>query len=473
MMFLAVLFIAALVVRLWGLSRIHYWDEMVYLQNAQVICCGKTNYSELSFRPPLISLFYAAIFKVWHSIYAACIGAALLNALAPVFLYLGGRLAVGRRASLIGSLLLALSPFFVGIFPAGFESDDTGNSLLTDSPALTLIALSFWLLLKAIGAPSFVRFFCGGISLALCILMRFGSLSTVAILLTLTVLSSSIWRALAATLSGLAVGIGPYLTWCSLNFGDPLFAIKEGWTHVEGQTESFTFFIRNSFVIFGPIVIVGLALYLVCSSVPLLSKGLKSGGLFGPQNMQLSVHMQAYLVAWATVAFLTFSLIPHKEPRYIMPAAPPLFLLSGVGLGSVFGLQRRGMRWGGCGGLCVSVILTILPLGSRLSRPLIDRTIPDEERAGKLLAATLPSTITLYMSFNYPTLAYYTNFRIRELSDLGPALYHDMEQVPPGEVLVVYREAEAPSQADTAWCDASHLFARVAEYPSLVVYRRL
>ena len=35
------------------MSKLHFWDEMVYLQSAQVICCGKTNYSELDYRPPL------------------------------------------------------------------------------------------------------------------------------------------------------------------------------------------------------------------------------------------------------------------------------------------------------------------------------------------------------------------------------------------------------------------------------------
>src|SRR5579864_4065030 len=72
---------AAFVLRVWGLSKMHFWDETVYLQNAQVICCGKTNYSELDFRPPLISLIYAGVFLLWRHIYAACIVAAFLNAL--------------------------------------------------------------------------------------------------------------------------------------------------------------------------------------------------------------------------------------------------------------------------------------------------------------------------------------------------------------------------------------------------------
>jgi asparagine N-glycosylation enzyme membrane subunit Stt3 len=126
---------AAFLVRIWGISKDHFWDEMVYLQNAQVICCGKINYSELDFRPPLISLIWAGVFLLWHHIYAACIVTAFLNALGPVFLYLAGRMSVGRLPAAIAALLLAFSPFFVGVFPNGFASDATGNSLLTDSPA--------------------------------------------------------------------------------------------------------------------------------------------------------------------------------------------------------------------------------------------------------------------------------------------------------------------------------------------------
>ena len=147
---LVLLAAAAFLVRIWGVSRIHFGDEMVYFQNAQVICCGKINYSELDFRPPLISVLIAGVFLVWHSIFAACIATAFVNALGPLFLYRAGSLAVGRAPAAIAAALLAFSPFFAGVFPDGFTSDATGNSLLTDSPALTLVLVAFWLLLRAL-----------------------------------------------------------------------------------------------------------------------------------------------------------------------------------------------------------------------------------------------------------------------------------------------------------------------------------
>jgi len=172
----------AFVLRVWPLSKVHFWDEAVYLQNAEVICCGKATYSELDRRPPLLSLIFAAVFLLWHHVYAACIAAALLNSLGPALLYVSGRMLAGRIPAAIASLLLAFSPFFVGIFPTGFVSDDTGNSLLSDSPALTLILLSFWLLLRALRQQTDLRFACAGFVLALTVLMRFASLSSVGVL---------------------------------------------------------------------------------------------------------------------------------------------------------------------------------------------------------------------------------------------------------------------------------------------------
>ena len=90
--FLVLLVAAAFLLRLWPISRGHFWDEAVYLQDAEVICCGKINYSELDSRPPLLSLLFDAMFLVWHSAFAANVATALLNALGPAFLYLGGRI---------------------------------------------------------------------------------------------------------------------------------------------------------------------------------------------------------------------------------------------------------------------------------------------------------------------------------------------------------------------------------------------
>ena len=470
--FLPSLFVAALLVRLWGMSKTHFWDEMVYLQNAQVICCGKVNYSELDFRPPLLSLIFAGVFLLWRHIFAACIATGFVNALGPVFLFFAGRLSVGRLPAAIASLLLAFSPFFIGIFPADFASDDTGNSLLTDSPALTLVLLGFWLLLRALDRPTVFRFFCAGFALALCILMRFGSIPSVAMLLLLPLATRSRWKAIVACLSGLALGVAPYLLWSRFTYGDFLFTLRAGWTNVEGPVEPFMFFIRNAATIFTPVVLIGLLLSLV-SQLSLLLAPFHSvpDAPMTPASTPSQRLVKAYLWLWLLLGLLFFSLMPHKEPRYILPLAPPVLLLASSGLSLFTALPNKPLRVAGAIFLSAILLLTFLPLRERFSAPFINPTNPDEELASSFLESSVPANASLYMSFNYPAFAFYTNFRIHELSTVGPALYRDMQQIPPGEVLIVYREAEESSQSDIAWVDANPKFQRIRDYPSFVIFR--
>jgi hypothetical protein len=472
--FLSILFVAAFLVRLWGMSKSHFWDEMVYLQNAQVICCGKINYSELDFRPPLLSLIFAGVFLLWRHIFAACIATAFVNALGPVFLFFAGRLSVGRLPAAIASLLLAFSPFFLGIFPTGFDSDDTGNSLLTDSPALTLVLLAFWLLLRALNRPTVFRFFSAGFALALCILMRFGSIPSVAMLLLLPLATRSRWKAIAACFSGLAVGIAPYLLWSRFTFGSFLHTLRVGWTNVEGPVEPFTFFLRNAATIFTPIALIGLLLSLLSllAQLSLLRAPFRSA-FTRPASTGSQRLVKAYLWLWLLLGLLFFSLMPHKEPRYILPLAPPILLLASSGLALFTTLPNKPLRLAAACLLAAVLFLTFLPLHERLTTPFLNSATPDEESASTFLESSLPANTTLYMSFNYPAFAFYTNFRIHELSTVGPALYRDMQQIPPGQVLIVYREAEDSSQSDIAWAAANPKFQRLRDYPSFTIFRSL
>ena len=469
---LLLLVAAAFLVRVWGISRNHFWDEMVYLQNAQVICCGKINYSELEFRPPLISLIFAGVFLLWHHIYAACIVAAFLNALGPVFLYLAGRMSVGRLEAAIAALLLAFSPFFVGVFPNGFASDDTGNSLLTDSPALTLVLLAFWLLLRALDRDNIPGFALAGVVLALSILMRFGTLPSVGVLFLLPLAANRRWKALMACGAGLLVGLAPYLIWSRLAFGTFLFTLRSGWTHVEGTQESIFFYLRNSTAIFTALAVFGL----IVAATSLLWRRLgafsSSAGLQSTSNISPLV-LRTFLWLWLLTELVFFSGMPHKEPRYILPLVPPFLLLAGSGLAIFCTLPSRRFRPVGALLLTALLVFTFSPIRERFSRPFVDRGIPKEMLASEYLQSSLAPGTTLYMSFNYPAFAFYTSYPIHELSAVGPALYDDIEDIPPGEVLIVYRTTDEVSAPDIGWVDANPKFQRMRDFSTFVIYRRL
>lgn len=470
---------AAFIVRIWGMSRFHFWDEMVYLQNAQVICCGKVNYSELDFRPPLLSVIFAGLFLVWRSVFAASIAAAFLNALGPVFLYLAGRRSVGRLPAAIAALLLAFSPFFVGVFPNGFVSDDTGNSLLTDSPALTLILVALWLLLRALQRDSVADFFCAGMALAATVLMRFGSLPSACILFLLPLIAKRRLRALAACALGLLVAMAPYLLWSRLRYGGFFFTLRAGWAGVVDAGEPFSYYIVNSLVIFTPAAVLGLLLKAASSlqrliravahSIP--SQLRNPSALFSGPSPHL---IEAFLWLWLLADFAFFSTMPHKEPRYIMQLAPPFLLLAGSGLALLCSMRHRLLRPAAALLVAALLIFTFLPDRERFDQPFIQPGEPQEMLAAEFLQSALPSTADLYMNFNYPAFAFYTNCRIHELPPDGPALYDEIDRIPPGGILIVYRQSEDAVWApDLAWMDANPNFQRLRDFSTFLIYRRI
>jgi 4-amino-4-deoxy-L-arabinose transferase-like glycosyltransferase len=369
----------------------------------------------------------------------------------------------------IAALLLAFSPFFVGVFPNGFASDDTGNSLLTDSPALTLLLLAFWLLLRALDRQTITRFAWAGLVLALSILMRFGTLPSAGLLFLLPLAAKRRWTALIACGAGLLVGLVPYLLWSRLNFGGFFYTLQSGWEHVEGPVGSVFFYVRNAATIFTPVAVFGLVV--TASSWFWHPVGGFSSRSRVPANFSPLV-LQACLWVWLLTEFVFFSAMPHKEPRYILPLAPPFLLLAGSGLALICALPRKPFR--PIGVLLVTALLafTFVPLRERFRRPFIRHDNPEEMLASQFLQSAFPSETTLYMNFNYPAFAFYTNCPIHELPAVGPALYNEIEQIPPGGVLIVYRKTGEVWEPDIERVNANPKFQRLRDFSTFAIYRR-
>ena len=469
--FVVLLIAAAFVLRLWPLSKSHFWDEAVYLQNAEVICCGKTNYSELDSRPPLLSLVLASVFLLWHHVYAASIVTAFLNALGPVLLYAGGREIVGRIPAAMAAMLLAFLPFFVGVFPAGFASDDTGNSLLSDSPALTLILLSFWLLLGSLRKQTDVRFACCGSVLALAVLMRFASLSSVGVLSLLVFAANRWWRAALACAAGFAAGIGPYLCWSRLRYGGFFTTFRNGWAYLQGREESPLYYVKNFGNIFSWITVAGLAMWMGnWAWEKWRQRESHHMNAIQPTSGRNSMRLQAFICLWAVALLAFFSALRHKEPRYVMPVAPPLFLLAASGLSVLLKGRRRVAQVGGSVLLAGTLTFTFLPVRERFESPFIDDEVSEEMQVSDFLNHSVPSSTVLYSNFNYPVFAYYTNLPIHRLQERGPALYEGLDRLPGDGILIAYKPNDVIGDPRLEWLDSNLHFRRFREFPSLVLY---
>ena len=458
---------AGFLLRVWGLSRAHFWDETVYLQDAEVICCGKINYSELGSRPPLLSLFFAVVFLVWHHVYAACVATALLNALGPVFLYFSGRLMAGRAAAVLASLLLAFSPYFVGVFPAGFVSDDTGNSLLSDSPALTLLIMSLWLFLRALRHQTGLRFAWPGFFLGLAVLMRFASLSSAG-LLALVVLFADRWRRAAlACGAGFVASIGPYLCWSRFRYGGFLTTFQSGWEHFGGAGESPLFYLESFVQMFSWITVVGLVIWLTSW---IWRRQAEGNGVVDGSSANNKSGLEGFLLFWAAGVFVFFSALPHKEPRYVMPAAAPVLLLAGIGLSTVLRSSKTSARIAAAVLLISALAFTFAPSRQRFESPFIDDEVTEEMEVSDFLNKSVPHDTVLYANFNYPVFAYYTNLPIRRIAETGPALYNALNHLPGDGILIAYRPNGDVQEPQLSWLDSSPHFHRFREFPSLMLY---
>jgi hypothetical protein len=333
--------------------------------------------------------------------------------------------------------------------------------------------LGLWLLLRALRRQRILAFAWAGVVLALSILMRFGAIPSVGILLLLPLAAERRGKAFLACLAGLVAGLAPYLLWSRLEFGGFFSTLRAGWAGIDGPTESSLYFLRNSGTIFTPVAIGGFLLIAACLAWRLLRAvpSLRRSDLRLLSRFSLP-GFYVYLFFWLLAGFLFFSSMPHKEPRYILPLAPPFLLLAGSGLAQLCTLPARPLRIAGSVLVSASLAFTFLPLRERLSGPFIDPTIPEEEIASQFLESNLPSQTVLYMNFNYPAFAIYTAFGIHELP-YGPDVYPEMNKIPKGDVLIVYREAEDPTETDIPWVDRNPKFQRIREFKSFVIFQSL
>ncbi|HEV2618428.1 MAG TPA: hypothetical protein VGU23_00650 [Acidobacteriaceae bacterium] len=417
---------------------------------------------------------FAGVFLVWHHVYAAEIITALLNAMAGAWLYLAGRMFAGRRAAAIAAILLGFAPFFVGVFPdgAGFVINHGGHSLLADAPALSLIVLSFWLLLRALARQTSVRFGVAGFALAMSVLMRFGSLSSVGVLGLLVLAADRRVRAISSCAVGFLLGFGPYLCWSRWRYGGFFETLKLGWANFDGPRESPFFYLRLYGDIFTWISLAGIALWFA----QWLGELMKKHSEAPPSDLagaRYSGRMQAFLWLWLVVVLVFFSSLRHSEPRYIMPVAPPLFLLAGIGLSVLLKGRRPLTRWGGAALLTAGMIYTLAPLRQRMRGDLIDRSVSEEMTVSEFLNQEVPPGAVLYTNMNYPDFGYYTSLPIEPLPESGAELYKELGTLSSGDLLIAYKTLDDGTAAEPSisWIDSNPRFQRFKEFPSLIVYK--
>ena len=182
--------------------------------------------------------------------------------------------------------------------------------------------------------------------------------------------------------------------------------------------------------------------------------------------------LEGFLWVWGAVLLVFFSVLPHSEPRYIMPLAAPLFLLAGIGLSGVVTELRGGARVAAVAAVGCALVWTFAPLRHRFDEGFIDRSVSEEMEVAEYLNGSVRPGTVVYANSNYPDFAYYTDLPVEVLDDGGPELYSELSGLKKDGVLIAYKVGDDGSVVEPRldWVDADAHFTRMREFPSLVVY---
>src|SRR5208283_3747397 len=144
----------------------------------------------------------------------------------------------------------------------------------------------------------------------------------------------------------------------------------------------------------------------------------------------------SFLWLWAVLAIVFFFALPHQEPRYAMPVAPPLFLLAGSGLSVLLIPRPPAARMIGTVLVAGALVWSFWPDAQRFKSPFVDDGITEEMQVSEFLNDNFPQNTVLYSNFNYPVFGYYTNLQVKELPEAGPRLYEALDHLPADGLLI-------------------------------------
>jgi 4-amino-4-deoxy-L-arabinose transferase-like glycosyltransferase len=441
---LGLLLVSALWLRVFPLTLSHYWDETVYLQNAKVISEGRDNYSELDYRPPLISVFYALGFRIWDHVYVANIVQGLLTALGVLLIYLLTLKISDERAALLAAGFLAFSPKLV----------EFSHHLLTGMPALSL---SLWALL-CLTRRTPPSLFLAGALCSLAVLMRYSSLFLAIYLIIYGLFFRAKLREILWVVAGGLLTLLPYLVWAQVVYGSFLSPFTRA-RRIIMEYSPYTppsVFVHGLVEIFPALALAGFGFAVVRLA-------------FRRERSQIC------LLAWGVLFFAYSMTITHKEVRYILPIAItviPLSAIAWVQLWDVLRVRRR-LRPLAAIAFTLVVMIEVAPTVQRFSLPLVNEYATESVQVARYLVAASEPDETIYAINDFPVLAFYTGRRTISLMPWQAEFPDDWRTVMsrPGFYVYYDQDEDTGLLPDKSFLDAASEFEPVRNFESVVVFR--
>jgi len=362
----------------------YYWDELVYLQHAEILSGKVDNYNEMDFRPPLLPMVISGAYVFWHNPLIANILVSVFASVSILFIYLVGKEMFDSKTGLIAAVLLAFWPIHIYF----------SKTLLVHTTAMFFALLFLFFLKKGEQRNNGWFFGLAGAFAGLSILTRF----TYLILIPLIGVDFLLFRK-RYNLKNIFFGAGgfsaiilPYLGWAYTMFGNPLYTFKTASLIVSWSTKQpWYFYLVNLWIFLGLIGVVGLGSWIS----------------FRLKDKRMSKE-EILLWSWILLPFIYLSFkLTHKEVRFLIVALVPIILISAAGINRLLKKIKN------------KTFMFIFLIAAILSSfflfiydPYIRTCDSDAQKASGWIMNNSDKDDIIYAQHEFPALAYYTNRKI-------------------------------------------------------------
>ncbi|MBS3109263.1 phospholipid carrier-dependent glycosyltransferase [Candidatus Woesearchaeota archaeon] len=435
--FLALLILFSFVIRLFPVDTSYFfWDETVYLQNAQYYAGMPASYTELNIRPPLLPMMLSGIYslgldaEVWSRVLMA-----FLNSLMVLLAFQFAK-QHSSKAAWISAVIVSLLPFHIL----------ASKWVMTDALAALISGASVYFFFRGIAQVpkakksnfSMQNIYMGisGLIFGLSILVKFTSIIYAGVLFLALIYLIPIpsWPAKLSSLSAplllfavfAILPMVPYLAWSHATFGNLYRPFHDAF-HVVAENEptSLAFSLWSLADFFGLFIVI----FIIFAFYNFHGRKSYSG------------NFSSFMMYWALFMLLYYFVILQRgvakpismeweAERFLLPALLPVILSCSLFLSNIKSQVIFPI---------VVIILMLQAQGySRAYTPSIGfenglRQVTKD--ASGFLRLNIADGSIVYCNLNCPVIAYYSKMEVRQIHDfpnLGPAehvlILHDLRE---------------------------------------------
>lgn len=383
---IAIIIAVAFVLRFSDRDCFYVWDELVYLQHSEIISDLKAdNFNEFYFRPIMLPVLIAGIYKINHSPLAANLLIALFGAASVFVAYKLGSLMYSKKAGIIAAFILAFWPIHISY----------SQVILTHVPAMFFALLFFYFLKLGEKEKKNLFFILSAVFLALCVLTRFTYVMLLPILFVNVILfrkEYDLKRLILMGITSVAV-ITPYFIWNYINYEHPFYAFIWARETISWSIPtSWDFYIKNLPNFLGFFGVIGIV-----------------GWLFRKTKEKISKN-EMLLLSWMALFFVSMHFVNHKELRYILPILIPVLIMSAAGFETILNsIKNKKLLL-----FAMVIIFVILPFASiKITAFPFDIDCNSTAKQSAIWAnENLEKDAVFYANVYYPAISYYSTQKL-------------------------------------------------------------